>query len=78
MPSLLELLVLVLHEDGAGGDVDDADGVAAAGGHLGRRLVRVLRVGLEHHLPDLRGKKEYDEYRRDFGILYCKGLAKLL
>ena len=46
--------MFVLHEHGAGVDVDDADGVPAAGRHEGRRLLGVVGVGLEDDLPDLR------------------------
>ena len=49
--------MFVFHEDCAGVDVDDADGVPAAGGHARSRLLRELRIGLEHHFPDLALKK---------------------
>ena len=49
----LQLLVLVLHEDRSGVDVDDADGVPSASGYIRRGLGGVLWVRLEHDLPDL-------------------------
>ena len=47
---LLDVLVLVLHQHRPRVDVDDADDVAAAGRHVRRRLVVVLRVWLKHNL----------------------------
>jgi hypothetical protein len=46
--------VLVLHENGAGSDIDNTYGVSAASGHLGRRLFRVVRIGFKNNFPDLK------------------------
>ena len=47
---LLHILVLILHQDFPRVDVDDADGVAAAGRHPGCRLAVLLWVRLKHNL----------------------------
>ena len=58
---LLDVLVLVLHQHGPRVDVDDADTVAAAGCHMGRGLVVVLRVRLKHNLKQFEVKTECPE-----------------
>ena len=47
---LLDILVLVLHQDRPGVDVDDADAVSSAGGHVRSCLVVVFRVRFEDNL----------------------------
>ena len=47
---LLDILVLVLHQDRPGVDVDDADAVSSAGGHVRSCLVVVFRVRLKDNL----------------------------
>ena len=45
--------MLVFHEDCATVDIDDADGVSSASRHMAGGLCWVLRIRLEHDLPDL-------------------------
>ena len=47
---LLDVLVLVLHQDRPGVDVDDADAVSSAGGHVRSCLVVVFRVRFKDNL----------------------------
>ena len=47
---LLDILVLVLHQDRPGVDVDDADAVSSAGGHVRSCLVVVFRVRFKDNL----------------------------
>ena len=49
--------MLVLHQDSAGGDIDDADRVPAARGHLRGRFIRVVRIRFENNLPDLKNNE---------------------
>ena len=50
---LLDILVFVLHQDFPRVDVDDADGVAAAGRHPRCRLALLLGVGLKDNLEQV-------------------------
>ena len=52
-----DILVLVLHEDGAAVHIDDADGIAATSRNQARCLSRVNRVRLEYNLQK---KKDED------------------
>ena len=50
---LLDILVFVLHQDFPRVDVNDADGVAAAGCHPRCRLALLTRVGLKDNLKQV-------------------------
>ena len=77
---LLQFFVFVLHENGSRVDIDDADGVASAGGHFGSGLGRVLGVRLEHDLPYLWNKTWHNNVRHPipFLLFYIRKLASNL
>ena len=56
---LLQVFVLVLHENGPIVDVDNANAIPAAGRNFGSRFRRIFWIGLEYNFPNLQNKIEW-------------------
>ena len=68
---LLDILVFVLHQDFPRVDVNDADGVAAAGRHPRCRLALLLGVGLKDNLEQVMVKTGENQNAKTV-VLHCR------